>query len=136
MMLLTLEPKSGAAFAPKQHALSARRQSASEAGSRTADSDVARWQRVGTSPPRTTLLVSGPERFGVATIRFCAYQYQHLPFDQLFERWKRAEELGFDVLWNVDTVVEPDRLTRPCLTGPPRSRRWPFRHRRSGSGRL
>jgi alkanesulfonate monooxygenase SsuD/methylene tetrahydromethanopterin reductase-like flavin-dependent oxidoreductase (luciferase family) len=54
----------------------------------------------------------------VATIRFCAYQYQHLPFDQLFERWKRAEQLGFDVLWNVDTVVEPDRPHATLFDGP------------------
>ena len=52
------------------------------------------------------------------TIRFCVYQYQHLPFDQLFERWERAEGLGFDVIWNVDTVVEPDRPRATLFDGP------------------
>lgn len=42
-------------------------------------------------------------------IRFCAYQYQHHPLTLLVERWRRAEEAGFDVLWNVDAMVEPDR---------------------------
>jgi alkanesulfonate monooxygenase SsuD/methylene tetrahydromethanopterin reductase-like flavin-dependent oxidoreductase (luciferase family) len=41
-------------------------------------------------------------------IRFCIYQYQHHPLPQLIERWVRAEEAGFDVLWNVDAVNEPD----------------------------
>jgi len=41
-------------------------------------------------------------------IRFCTYQYQHLPLPELEQRWMLAEELGFDVLWNADTVVEPD----------------------------
>jgi hypothetical protein len=47
----------------------------------------------------------------VAGLRFCAYQYQyqHLPLDDLRARWRRAEERGFDVVWNCDTVVEPDR---------------------------
>ena len=54
----------------------------------------------------------------MTSIRFCAYQYQHLPFEQLFERWRRAEELGFDVLWNVDTVVEPDRPSTTLFDGP------------------
>jgi alkanesulfonate monooxygenase SsuD/methylene tetrahydromethanopterin reductase-like flavin-dependent oxidoreductase (luciferase family) len=52
------------------------------------------------------------------SIRFCAYQYQHLPFPELEERWHRAEELGFDVLWNVDTVVEPDRPRSTMFDGP------------------
>ena len=42
-------------------------------------------------------------------LRFCAYQYQHLPLDMLRKRWRDAERFGFDVLWNCDTVVEPDR---------------------------
>jgi alkanesulfonate monooxygenase SsuD/methylene tetrahydromethanopterin reductase-like flavin-dependent oxidoreductase (luciferase family) len=42
-------------------------------------------------------------------IRFCVYQYQHHPLPVLVERWRRAEEAGFDVLWNVDAVTEPDR---------------------------
>ena len=45
----------------------------------------------------------------MAGLRFCAYQYQHLPLDDLRARWRDAEQLGFDVLWNCDTVVEPDR---------------------------
>lgn len=51
-------------------------------------------------------------------IRFCAYQYQHMPFRQLYERWRRAEGLGFDVLWNVDTVIEPDRARTMLFDGP------------------
>ena len=50
--------------------------------------------------------------------RFCMYQYQHLPIATLRERWRRAEELGFDVLWNVDTVVEPDHPRSMMLDGP------------------
>ena len=45
----------------------------------------------------------------MADLRFCAYQYQHLPLDALRGRWRDAERCGFDVLWNCDTVVEPDR---------------------------
>lgn len=51
-------------------------------------------------------------------IRFCAYQYQNLPFRELEGRWRRAEELGFDVLWNVDTVVDPDRPRSTMFDGP------------------
>ena len=54
----------------------------------------------------------------MAELRFCAYQYQHLPLVELRERWRRAEELGFDVMWNVDTVVEPDRGRHPIFDGP------------------
>jgi alkanesulfonate monooxygenase SsuD/methylene tetrahydromethanopterin reductase-like flavin-dependent oxidoreductase (luciferase family) len=54
----------------------------------------------------------------VPELRFCAYQYQHLPFPELRERWRRAEDLGFDVMWNVDTVVEPDRARHPIFDGP------------------
>ena len=54
----------------------------------------------------------------MAELRFCAYQYQHLPMVELRERWRRAEELGFDVMWNVDTVVEPDRERHPIFDGP------------------
>jgi alkanesulfonate monooxygenase SsuD/methylene tetrahydromethanopterin reductase-like flavin-dependent oxidoreductase (luciferase family) len=54
----------------------------------------------------------------MATLRFCAYQYQHLPLDQLRERWRQADELGFDVLWNCDTVVEPDRPRHMMYDGP------------------
>ena len=41
-------------------------------------------------------------------IRFCAYQYANRPVSELAHRWKRAEELGFDVLWNCDDLNEPD----------------------------
>jgi alkanesulfonate monooxygenase SsuD/methylene tetrahydromethanopterin reductase-like flavin-dependent oxidoreductase (luciferase family) len=41
-------------------------------------------------------------------IRFCAYQYQHHPLPLLVERWRRAEDAGFDVVWNVDAMTEPD----------------------------
>jgi alkanesulfonate monooxygenase SsuD/methylene tetrahydromethanopterin reductase-like flavin-dependent oxidoreductase (luciferase family) len=41
-------------------------------------------------------------------IRFCAYQYANRPFPELAQRWRRAEELGFDVLWNCDALNEPD----------------------------
>ena len=51
-------------------------------------------------------------------LRFCLYQYQHLPLDELRTRWVRAESMGFDVLWNVDTVVEPDTPGRPIHDGP------------------
>ena len=51
-------------------------------------------------------------------IRFCAYQYQNRPVSELEVRWRRAEELGFDVLWNVDTVVEPDHPRSMMLDGP------------------
>jgi alkanesulfonate monooxygenase SsuD/methylene tetrahydromethanopterin reductase-like flavin-dependent oxidoreductase (luciferase family) len=45
-------------------------------------------------------------------IRFCIYQYQHHPLPQLIARWVRAEEAGFDILWNVDAVNEPDHPGR------------------------
>jgi alkanesulfonate monooxygenase SsuD/methylene tetrahydromethanopterin reductase-like flavin-dependent oxidoreductase (luciferase family) len=51
-------------------------------------------------------------------IRFCAYQYQNLPLRELEGRWLRAEELGFDVMWNVDTVVDPDRPHSMMFDGP------------------
>jgi alkanesulfonate monooxygenase SsuD/methylene tetrahydromethanopterin reductase-like flavin-dependent oxidoreductase (luciferase family) len=51
-------------------------------------------------------------------LRFCAYQYQHLPLDALRRRWRRAEACGFDVLWNCDTVVEPDRPRHTMFDGP------------------
>jgi alkanesulfonate monooxygenase SsuD/methylene tetrahydromethanopterin reductase-like flavin-dependent oxidoreductase (luciferase family) len=51
-------------------------------------------------------------------LRFCVYQYQHLPLDLLTERWREAEMLGFDVLWNCDTVVEPDRPRHVMFDGP------------------
>jgi len=50
--------------------------------------------------------------------RFGVYQYQHLPVSTLAERWRRADELGFDSLWNVDTVVDPDRPHGMMLDGP------------------
>ncbi len=51
-------------------------------------------------------------------LRFCAYQYQHLPLEVLHQRWRDAERLGFDVLWNCDTVVEPDRARHTMFDGP------------------
>src|SRR6516165_6075593 len=54
----------------------------------------------------------------MAELRFCAYQYQHLPLDALRARWRDAERSGFDVLWNCDTVVEPDRPRHTIFDGP------------------
>jgi alkanesulfonate monooxygenase SsuD/methylene tetrahydromethanopterin reductase-like flavin-dependent oxidoreductase (luciferase family) len=54
----------------------------------------------------------------MADLRFCAYQYQHLPLDALRGRWRDAEQRGFDVLWNCDTVVEPDRPRHTMFDGP------------------
>ena len=54
----------------------------------------------------------------MAGLRFCAYQYQHLPLDVLHRRWRDAERFGFDVLWNCDTVVEPDRVQHTMFDGP------------------
>ena len=54
----------------------------------------------------------------MAGLRFCAYQYQHLPLDALRGRWRDAERAGFDVLWNCDTVVEPDRPRHTMFDGP------------------
>jgi alkanesulfonate monooxygenase SsuD/methylene tetrahydromethanopterin reductase-like flavin-dependent oxidoreductase (luciferase family) len=54
----------------------------------------------------------------VAGLRFCAYQYQHLSLDALQARWHAAESLGFDVLWNCDTIVEPDRARHVMFDGP------------------
>jgi len=51
-------------------------------------------------------------------LRFCSYEYQSIPFDILRDRWRRAEELGFDVIWNCDTVVEPDHPRMPIFDGP------------------
>jgi alkanesulfonate monooxygenase SsuD/methylene tetrahydromethanopterin reductase-like flavin-dependent oxidoreductase (luciferase family) len=50
-------------------------------------------------------------------MRFCAYQYQHRTLSVLAERWRRAEAMGFDVLWNVDTVNEPDQPRTPMFEG-------------------
>ncbi len=54
----------------------------------------------------------------MSTLRFCAYQYQHLPLGELREHWVEAERCGFDVLWNCDTVVEPDRPKHLMFDGP------------------
>jgi alkanesulfonate monooxygenase SsuD/methylene tetrahydromethanopterin reductase-like flavin-dependent oxidoreductase (luciferase family) len=54
----------------------------------------------------------------MASLRFCAYQYQHLPLGLLSARWREAESLGFDVVWNCDTVVEPDRPRHVMFDGP------------------
>ncbi len=48
----------------------------------------------------------------MAPLRFCAYQYGNLPFPELIERWRRAEALGFDVVWNCDAMNEPDHPGR------------------------
>jgi alkanesulfonate monooxygenase SsuD/methylene tetrahydromethanopterin reductase-like flavin-dependent oxidoreductase (luciferase family) len=45
-------------------------------------------------------------------IRFCAYQYANRPVPELVQRWNRAEELGFDVVWNCDDLNEPDHRGR------------------------
>ena len=54
----------------------------------------------------------------MSRLRFCAYQYQHLPLDELRRRCREAESLGFDVVWNCDTVVEPDRPRHVMFDGP------------------
>ena len=54
----------------------------------------------------------------MSDLRFCAYQYQHLPLDDLRDRWRAAEEFGFDVVWNCDTVVEPNRKQHTIFDGP------------------
>jgi alkanesulfonate monooxygenase SsuD/methylene tetrahydromethanopterin reductase-like flavin-dependent oxidoreductase (luciferase family) len=54
----------------------------------------------------------------MADLRFCAYQYQHLPLVALEQRWREAERAGFDVLWNCDKVVEPDRARHMMFDGP------------------
>ena len=54
----------------------------------------------------------------MANLRFCAYQYQHLPLPELRTRWEEADKRGFDVLWNCDTVVEPDRPRHLMFDGP------------------
>jgi alkanesulfonate monooxygenase SsuD/methylene tetrahydromethanopterin reductase-like flavin-dependent oxidoreductase (luciferase family) len=54
----------------------------------------------------------------MAQLRFGAYQYQHVPLDELRQRCLDAERLGFDVLWNCDTVVEPDRPRHTMFDGP------------------
>jgi alkanesulfonate monooxygenase SsuD/methylene tetrahydromethanopterin reductase-like flavin-dependent oxidoreductase (luciferase family) len=54
----------------------------------------------------------------VADLRFCAYQYQHVPLEELRRRCRDAEQLGFDVIWNCDTVVEPGRARHPMFDGP------------------
>ena len=54
----------------------------------------------------------------MASLRFCAYQYQHLALEDLARRWRLAEDLGFDVVWNCDTVLEPDRPRHVMYDGP------------------
>jgi alkanesulfonate monooxygenase SsuD/methylene tetrahydromethanopterin reductase-like flavin-dependent oxidoreductase (luciferase family) len=51
-------------------------------------------------------------------LRFCAYQYQNLALDQLRQRWQQAEASGLDVLWNCDTVVDPDTPRHAMFDGP------------------
>lgn len=54
----------------------------------------------------------------MAPLRFCAYQYQNLPLDELTRRWSTAEQLGFDVVWNCDTMVDPDHPRHVMFDGP------------------
>jgi alkanesulfonate monooxygenase SsuD/methylene tetrahydromethanopterin reductase-like flavin-dependent oxidoreductase (luciferase family) len=54
----------------------------------------------------------------VGTLRFCAYEYQSRPFEELRSLWRRAEDVGFDAVWNCDTVVEPDHPLHPIFDGP------------------
>ena len=54
----------------------------------------------------------------MTAIRFCAYQYQHLALNRMTRIWQDAERLGFDVMWNADTVVEPDRPRHAMYDGP------------------
>jgi alkanesulfonate monooxygenase SsuD/methylene tetrahydromethanopterin reductase-like flavin-dependent oxidoreductase (luciferase family) len=51
-------------------------------------------------------------------LRFGAYQYQNLPLDALRERWLEAERCDFDVMWNCDTVVDPDQPHHTMFDGP------------------
>ena len=54
----------------------------------------------------------------MAPLRFCAYQYQNLPLDELTRRWTTAEQVGFDVVWNCDTMVDPDHPRHVMFDGP------------------
>jgi alkanesulfonate monooxygenase SsuD/methylene tetrahydromethanopterin reductase-like flavin-dependent oxidoreductase (luciferase family) len=54
----------------------------------------------------------------MAALRFCAYQYQNLPLDELTRRWSSAEQFGFDVVWNCDTMIEPDHPRHVMFDGP------------------
>jgi hypothetical protein len=55
---------------------------------------------------------------GVLSLCVRAYQYQHLPLDGLRWRWRDAEQQAFDVVWNCDTIVEPDRPRHMMFDGP------------------
>jgi hypothetical protein len=57
-------------------------------------------------------------------IRFCIYQYRHHPLPQPITRWVRAEEAGFDILWNVDAVNEPDHPDMTRLRRASPLQRW------------
>ena len=39
-------------------------------------------------------------------------------FLALRQRWRHAERLGFDVLWNCDAILEPDRARHIMFDGP------------------
>ena len=54
----------------------------------------------------------------MSDIRFCAYEYQHHSIEVLTQHWRVAEELGFDIVWNCDTMVEPDRDHHVMYDGP------------------
>jgi hypothetical protein len=53
----------------------------------------------------------------MAKLRFCAYQYQHMALDAFTDRCRDAERRGFDVMWNCDTMVEPDRPRHVMFDG-------------------
>jgi alkanesulfonate monooxygenase SsuD/methylene tetrahydromethanopterin reductase-like flavin-dependent oxidoreductase (luciferase family) len=67
---------------------------------------------------RNCLAETSPRGGRMSGLRFCAYQYQHLSLDVLRDRWLESERLGFDVVWNCDTVVEPDRPRHVMYDGP------------------
>jgi hypothetical protein len=62
----------------------------------------------------------------VGALRFCAYEYQSSPFDELRARWRRAEESGFDRV-----ELRHGRRARPS---PPTDLRRSDHARRDGDG--
>jgi hypothetical protein len=71
----------------------------------------------------------------VGPLRFCAYEYQARPFEELRSVWRRAEDVGFDTVWNCDTVVEPDHPLHPIFDGPATLSAMRSRRRGSASAR-
>ena len=51
------------------------------------------------------------------TIRFGICTDQNQPFDQLVERWRLFEELGFDSVWDCDHFNQPSRPDGPYFEG-------------------